>query len=48
MQASVYKGLSIEQERDGTWTIYHAGNPYATRGGYKTCDAAKDWIDKNF
>ena len=36
----VPSGASIEQERDGSWTVYRAGNPYATTGGFKTADDA--------
>ena len=41
-QSGVLKvgGASIERERDGTFSIYHAGNPYATTSGFKTSDEA--------
>ena len=33
-------GASIEQERDGSWTVYRAGDPYATTGGFKSPEDA--------
>lgn len=41
-----YWGYSIEQERDGTYSNYQPGNPYATTGGFKTIEEAKQHIDK--
>lgn len=43
----VYKGASIEQERDGSFSIFFSGNPYATKGGFKSQDEAKTYLDKH-
>ncbi len=40
-----YKGASIEQELDGSFSVYRAGDPYATTTGFKTTEAAKKAID---
>ena len=37
---AVPSGASIEQERDGSWTVYRAGDPYATTGGFKSPEDA--------
>ena len=42
-----YRGASIEVETDGSVSIYFAGNPFATRSGYKSIDEAKAWLDKH-
>lgn len=41
-----YKGASIEQERDGSFSIFFAGNPHATKGGLRSQDEAKAYLDK--
>lgn len=41
-----YRGYTIEMEF-GSYTIYRAGNPYATTGGFKTIEDAKKRIDWN-
>lgn len=35
---------SIEMERDGSFSIYFAGNPFATRSGFKTEADARAWL----
>lgn len=45
--AVAFKGKWIEQERDGSWSIYFNGNAYATRSGYKSIEEAKEWIKNN-
>lgn len=44
----MYRGWSIESEHSigGQWTIYRQGNPYATKGGFKTIEDAKKYIDR--
>jgi hypothetical protein len=40
-------GASIEQERDGTWSIYRQGNPFATISGFKSAEDAADAATEN-
>lgn len=40
-----YRGTSIEKERDGSFTVYVAGNAYATSSGYTSIEAAKKYVD---
>lgn len=46
-KAITYKGTSIEQERDGSFSIFFQGNPYATKEGFKSQDEAKAYLDKH-
>lgn len=38
---------SIEKERDGTYSVYFAGNPYATSSGHKSSSDANAWCIAN-
>lgn len=42
-----YKGASIEKERDGSFSVYFAGHPNATRGGFQSADDAKAYLDRH-
>jgi hypothetical protein len=44
--AITYKGASIERERDGSYSLYFAGNAYATRCGFKSESEAKAHLDR--
>ncbi len=46
-KAIKYKSASIEQERDGSFSVYFTGHPFATRGGFKSEDEAKAYLDRH-
>ena len=41
-----YKGGSIEKERNGTYSVFFTGDPYRTKGGFKSEAEAKAWLDR--
>lgn len=40
-----YRGISIEQERDWTFSLYDSSAGYL-RGNFKTVEEAKEYIDE--
>jgi hypothetical protein len=43
---NLYKGASIERETDGSYSLYFAGNAYATRGDFRSMVDAMAYLDR--
>jgi hypothetical protein len=40
-----YRGTSIEKELNGSYSVYFAGNAYATSSNFASIEAAQRYVD---